>query len=170
MKESRGDIFYAAADAVCITTNGFTKANGQAVMGRGCAHKAVTIFPNLPYLLGNKLRNEGNVVHELLESLDRTILLSYPVKPVSKTYHPDSVVKHMVGKFKEGSQVPGWACKADIDLIQESAKQLVALTDLRGWKTVVLPRPGCGAGELDWNTVKPILENVLDDRFTCMTF
>ena len=37
MKEIRGDLFTQEADTICITTNGFVKANGECVMGRGCA-------------------------------------------------------------------------------------------------------------------------------------
>jgi hypothetical protein len=36
---------------------------------------------------------------------------------------------------------------------------------------VVLPRPGCGAGELDWTRfVRPALTALLDDRFVAITF
>jgi len=37
MKELRGNLFHTPCDVICITTNGFVKRNGEAVMGRGCA-------------------------------------------------------------------------------------------------------------------------------------
>ena len=41
--------------------------------------------------------------------------------------------------------------------------------DAYGWETVVLPRLGCGLGQLRWDDVKPILERYLDDRFIVLT-
>lgn len=170
MLEAKGDIFAAECDAVCITTNGFIKANGECVMGRGCAKAAAQQVPGLPAILGKKLKAHGNRVLPLWEQNGVT-LLSFPVKPVSRPWErDDQVVTHMRGKFREGSTVPGWACVASLDIIVASAVQLRDITDDHGWQNVVLPRPGCGAGELSWHTVKPFLEEVLDDRFICMTF
>jgi len=65
---------------------------------------------------------------------------------------------------------PGFLAKADLDIIVKSAKELVKLTDDEGYKSVVLPRPGCGAGELKWEDVKPHLEEIFDDRFFIITY
>ena len=100
---------------------------------------------------------------------DTPAIISYPVKPITKicTSH-DDYVSHM--KFKIGDVICGWACKADINIIKQSANELVILTDTLGFSDVILPYVGCGAGELDWEQVKPILSDILDDRFTCMTY
>lgn len=169
MKEAKGNIFYTDCDAVCITTNGFIKANGENVMGRGCALEAARMIPQLPKILGTKIRNNGNRVHILYEQ-NNTFLCSFPVKPGSVQFNGTNVVNHMQSKFKVGDYVPGWAAKADPKIIQHSAIQLKELADQMNWKTVVLPRPGCGAGELKWADIKPLLEEILDDRFICMTF
>lgn len=170
MREAKGDIFKAEADAVCITTNGFTKANGECVMGRGCAKAAAQQVPGLPAILGKLIQEHGNRVLRLWEQ-NGVALLSFPVKPVSREWrHPESVVAHMRSKFGPGSTVPGWACVASLDIIVASAHQLADMASNQGWQNIVLPRPGCGAGELEWYTVKPFLEGILDDRFTCMTF
>ena len=169
MKEAKGNIFYTECDAVCITTNGFVKANGENVMCRGCALEAARIIPQLPKILGDKIRNNGNKAHVLYEQ-NNTFLCSFPVKPASIQFDETNVVNHMQSKFKVGDFVPGWAAKADPEIIYQSACELRALADEHDWKTIVLPRPGCGAGELNWSDIKPILEEILDDRFICMTF
>ena len=34
------------------------------------------------------------------------------------------------------------------------------------FSSVLLPKPGCANGGLNWEQVKPLLEQYLDDRFT----
>lgn len=170
MKEKRGNIFYEECDALCITTNGYVKKTGEAVMGKGCALEAVKELPQLPKILGYHLRTYGNRVQYLM-SVNNLAVLNFPVKPDSAIYDTGlKMVQHMLNKFSLGDVVPGWALKADTAIIVESCEQLVEMTDAYGWKKVVLPRPGCGAGELDWKEIKPILEEYLDDRFVVMTF
>lgn len=166
MKEAKGDLFSIACDALCVTTNGFVKSNGEAVMGRGCAKQLAQLWPDTPKVLGRLLLTHGNRMHVI--SAGEPAVLSFPVKPVSKICEGNDHVSHM--SFKPGDVIPGWACKADIEIIKQSAHQLVELTDRMGYRTVILPRPGCGAGELDWETVRPVLAEILDDRFTCYTF
>lgn len=167
MKEAKGNIFKTECDALCITTNGFVKGNGAAVMGRGCAKEAARLIPTLPEIVGKAIKTNGNICQIVLAK--NISLLVFPVKPVSKICcDGNDHVSHM--SFKPGDVIPGWACKADIEIIKQSAYQLVELTDKHGWQTVILPRPGCGAGELSWDEVKPVLEQILDDRFICMTF
>lgn len=170
MREARGNIFEAECDAVGITTNGFVKVDGRAVMGRGCAKVAADMIPIIPMMLGQKLNQEGNHVH-IIHEQNGVDLFTFPVKPKWREYHvPEDVVKHMQDKFSAGDKVPGWASSAIPKLIEQSAHELVELTNKKGWEVVVLPRPGCGAGELDWNEIKPLLDPILDDRFICMTF
>lgn len=66
MRIEKADLFTYQCDAACITTNGFIKANGEAVMGRGCALEAAQAFPNVPKLLGALITSKGNRVHQLL--------------------------------------------------------------------------------------------------------
>lgn len=177
--------FYASPDAICITTNGFVKRNREAVMGRGCALEAAKRIPELPSLLGHRIQLDGLEVTRLTEvavsinTLEEPIhhpleIVAFPVKPagikINHEHHLRWVVKHMRNKFKVGDSVPGWACIADKELIERSAEQLDAMADEQNWNTVILPRPGCGAGELKWEDIKPILEEVLDDRFFVITY
>lgn len=111
----------------------------------------------------------------ILDKIDDTYIVSFPVKPVSFTIQhleeiETKVVRHMQAKFRVGSVVPGWAAKADPTLIVESARQLFELANKYDIESVALPRPGCGAGELHWNDICGALEPILDDRFTAYTF
>lgn len=142
--EVTGDLWDYPADIRCITTNGFVKKNGECVMGRGCAFEAKTRWPELPRQLGNILKINGNVVSFLRDFPDNP-LLSFPVKH-------------------------NWWERADIALIEKSARDLRTLIDGLGANVVVLPRPGCGNGQLNWDDVRPILAPILDDRFHVITF
>ena len=170
MKELRGNLFHTPCDVICITTNGFVKRNGEAVMGRGCAAQLAKLIPDTPNILGYSIRHNGNVVVPLCSTSDGRTVVAFPVKPAWREYHvPEDVVAHMRNKLRVGTSVPGWASTAIPTIIEESCKQLVALADSSGWTNVLLPRPGCGAGELIWEDIKPILGKYLDDRFTVVT-
>lgn len=169
MKDVRGNLFQYPADAICITTNGFVKSNGEAVMGKGCALEATRLMPGLAQRVGSALKIHGNKV-QIIGELEGKPVIIFPVKPKSKPYAPGVPVQHMAGKFEAGDQVPGWACKAEMSIITRSAHELTSLADKEGWSTILIPRPGCGAGELDWNNVGFELREILDERFYAITF
>lgn len=169
MKEAKGDMFFVECDALVVTTNGYVKTTGECVMGRGCAKQAAKIDPEIPRLLGTQIRKHGNNVNIICERNGVT-LVSYPVKPSSVVYDGTNVVRHIRQKLKRGQSIGGWAAVANKELIERSASQLVKLANERAWNNIILPRPGCGAGELDWADIGKMLHGVLDDRFTCMTF
>ena len=170
MQHIRGELFATDCDALVITTNGFVKANGECVMGKGCAAQAKRLMPELPRQLGNHIATNGNCVGLLQVHPSGVNVLSFPVKPVSSQSNGSNVVRHMRSQFPAGTTVPGWACVADLAIIRQSCKELKALADEHGWQTIALPRPGCGAGELSWEEVKPILEEELDERFVSVTY
>jgi len=152
MREARGNIWDLArpGDAIVITTNGFVKRNGEAVMGRGIAYEATQRDRDVALVLGHKINAFGNhpqVIH--LGAYPRDIeWLSMPVK-----HH--------------------WMEDADPRLIQRSAEELVTLVGSRprpGYRTIWMPRPGCGNGHLNWNDVRPLIEDILDDHFVVVTF
>ncbi len=145
MKEMKADLWEVEADLRVITTNPVVNARGQAVMGRGCALEAKTRIPDLEYKFAWLLQAHGNRVMRLCrDSHSGAVVASFPVK-----HH--------------------WKDAADPDLIARSARQLVELADKFGYQRVVVPRPGCGNGKLAWQHIKPILEGILDDRFTVVT-
>lgn len=171
MKEVKGDLFDIECDAICVSTNGFVTKSGKCVMGKGCAKQAAEFFPETPKLLGDRIKKYGNVVNKI-RHFEGVAILSFPVKPVTSicVTVKSQVVKHMQYLYKMGDEVPGWACVANIDIIEQSARQLVEMTDKNGWNKVLIPFVGCGAGELCWSDVKPVLDKILDDRFVAVTF
>lgn len=142
MKEATGDLWTFPADWRVITTNGFVKRNGECVMGRGCAFEAKSRFKDLPAELGLRIKMQGNHASRFGEYN----LITFPVKH-------------------------NWFEKADPDLIVRSARELENAMRIKdGIKgTVVMPRPGCGNGQLKWEDVKPLIE-FLPDNVTVITF
>lgn len=140
------DIFRITNDtntAVCVTTNGMVKRDGNAVMGAGIAKQANQLF-RCSRLLGNLLATHGNHVFNL------GIVQAY-------------------GKFYNLFTFPtkhDWRDGSDLALIEQSAIELVRLCNRLCIHKCYLPPVGCGLGGLDWETqVKPILEPILDNRF-----
>ncbi|MCK9470137.1 MAG: ADP-ribose-binding protein [Bacilli bacterium] len=127
-------------EVACITTNGFVKKNGDAVMGRGIAKEAAIKYPQLPTMLGDKLKENGNKVQSI-DKIRNTILCAFPVKH-------------------------NWYEEADINLIRKSCKELMDIINKHDVKSVLLNMPGVGNGKLDFNTVKFAIEELLDDRVT----
>lgn len=127
--------YHVGGIPICITINGAVRKDGACVMGRGIAAQAAQKFPMLPYTIGKRLRAFPMEV----EWIEQYGLFTFPVKFL-------------------------WHQPADLGLIETSAVQLRNLVNDLGFKTVGLPRPGCGNGGLEWEVVKPHL-HVLDDRF-----
>lgn len=150
MIEVKGELWDYDADVYVITTNGAVRKDGAAVMGRGCALEAKSVDPGCEYRLGARIAQSGNHCfnfgHFMKDSRTRE-LWSFPVK-----HH--------------------WKQKADLDLIQRSAEDIVFALSLMSYPvdTVVIPRPGCGNGGLDWADVRPRIESILDDRFHVITW
>ena len=137
MLEIVGDLWHEhkKGAVIAITTGGMVSKTGKALMLNGCAKQAADRYPDLINILGSLLINHGNHVFDLGRRI-----VSFPVE--SDPY-----------------QCP------DINLIDQSCRELVELADYKGWQTIVVPRPGCGVGGLTWVEVRPILENCFDDRF-----
>ena len=121
---------------IAVTTNGWIKRDGSAVMGRGTAKRATELVPGIAARLGAHLVREGNVPW---------------IDPVSGIV--TIPVKHI------------WNEPADLALIADSLKRLPALIEANGITKLHLPRPGCGNGKLKWEGVRPVCAALLDDRF-----
>lgn len=167
MRELTCNMLNTECDVLVVTTNGFVKANGECVMGKGIAKQIANIDPSIPKLLGSLIRTNGNIV-QYITDIDGIKIVAFPVKPISAISDGTNYVSHM--SFPIGSKIPGWACKADISIIEASLLQLADLVLPYNANTILCPRFGCGAGELSWETVKPIAERYLDDTFIACTF
>lgn len=138
MHEVAGDLWdwHDAGLWLVVTTNGDVNRRGMAIMGRGVAAQAALRYPALPELLAERLK-EGNYLNDFWPFR----LITFPVK-----HH--------------------WHDTADLELIERSCQELVDLVTRGSLPTpVVLPRPGCGNGGLDWAVVRPVVAALLDDRF-----
>ena len=140
-----GNIFdyIGDADVICATTNGIVKANGELVMGAGVAKAFADKYPDMPNVLGKKVKANGNIVYQGGED-NGTLLLSFPTK----------------NNFKDN---------ADINLIIKSAKRLLSFANKRQWKKIIIPSPGTGLGELSKEEVYNELNKIFDDRFYIIT-
>lgn len=145
MIDVTGDLWEYTAEVHGITTNGALRKDGACVMGRGCAAQAKERYPGIEYKLGERIRQYGNRCFYMRYQLFDAIL-TFPVK-----HH--------------------WREKADIELIKKSCGEAMEMADRFGWHTVVLPRPGCGNGGLDYyEDVLPEIALLLDDRFRVITY
>lgn len=140
MRQASGDLWRLPGDARCITVNGATRGDGTAVMGRGTAAQAAQRWPSLPRILGESIRRRGNHVTDVFMP-GEPMLIAFPVK-----HH--------------------WRQRADLALIGRSCGELMDLADRLDLGTILLPRPGCGNGQLDWAEVGPAIAPLLDDRVT----
>lgn len=145
-KELQADFWDQGYGYGCITTNGYVTNDGLAVMGRGIAKQAAEKFTDIRRVLGYLIRSRGNHVHVLPfkwhDYDDVMVLVSFPVKHV-------------------------WNEKADLELIKRSCSELMEMLPKNEY--VFLPRPGCGNGQLDWETqVKPVCQKYLDQRVTIL--
>lgn len=144
MLEEVGNLWKLPADVRCVTTNGDINSQGKAIMGSGCALEAKKLYPNIDLHFAKLLSVLGHHVYPLWVE-EATVVLSFPTKH------------------------NWWKQPADINLIRRSCEELMEIMDPE-WKRVLLPRPGCGAGQLKWEDVKPIIGEILDDRIIVVTY
>lgn len=146
---------------VCVTTNGFVTTNHKGVMGRGNALAMSTLIPNLKEHLGKYLIQYGNNVGFIY---DRVI--AFPVKPDYCNWN-DALEKYKRVNSKSLKKVPGFYCKADVNLIKRSVEQLSELIKQYNLKQVYLPIPGIGNGELSMKQVEDSLEFLPEEVIIC---
>lgn len=139
MIEIFGNIWNIDCDVRCITTNGCLSTSGHAIIGKGIALSAKLKYPGIEIELGLLIKRFGNNVFELSNRL-----ASFPTKN-------------------------NWRDKSDLDLIQKSCHQIVDIANKKKYSKIVIPRPGCSNGQLEWSLVKEAIKDILDNRFFIIT-
>lgn len=148
-------------DAAVCTTNQIVTARGYLVMGGGIAREFRDNFPGIDREWGARIsrdlmHNPGKEYNDLLICTRNEDCLygekrwAYPVEyliglPTKRNYEDDSPE----------------------ELVIKSCKGLKYLANSMGWEHVLLTRPGCGLGGLDWKDIKKKI-SFLDDRFVVM--
>jgi len=151
IKTERGSIWaYEKTHALVIPTNIGWKAKDQSnVMGRGLAQQAAKKYPDFQLWFGRECAARREATPVLL--YPDAHLIAFPVKPLN----PDAPWM-------------SWKSKADLKLIERSAKQL---SELKVDRPVAVSMVGCGNGGLDMADVRPILDRYLSrDEFTLILF
>jgi len=137
-EESTEDLWdlYLKGYPACITTNCVRKSDGMAVMGAGIALQAARRYPDIAVNLGNILEINGD--HPAFAHIGHD-LYSFPTKI-------------------------DWRKESDVDLIVQSAKEMMEFVRSNKINRIVLPRPGCANGKLYWSDMSKALKNILDGR------
>jgi len=141
MKEITGNIWDQPATIICITTNEIVRTDGALVMGRGIAKQCVRRNPGIQFYFGELVKNNGSIF-QVTQYLDRPsgrLLALFPVKQHWKQY-------------------------AKLAIIEQSAAALGNFAYHQRDTIFLLPRPGCGNGGLEWDEVKPRIEQLLPDN------
>jgi len=147
LKEIKGNFWSVAHEyeLILITTNGIVKQDGTLVMGAGMAKQAADRFTFLPKLFGFGVKRSGNIPLFVNLKEYNFLIGSFPTK----------------NHFKDDS---------DINLIKQSAANILSQVNTRGINKILTTRPGCGLGRLNWTDVKTVLKDVgWDDRFTIIS-
>lgn len=137
-----GDLWVKHQDGhhIVIPINQERKNNGLAVMGSGLAHEAAVQFPQLPFWLGEQLRQ----VH----------------------WHGSRCYWHEDYRLIMFPTKAKWREPSTLSLIKASCSGLLKIVGSLEWNQrttglVYMPKLGCGCGRLNWNEVRPALEREL---------
>jgi len=138
MKFIQDNIFNITCDALFIPTNGSIKKNGDAVMGKGLAKQTADKWPHIPARLGCLLQ-DGNHTYCLYQR-ERGHIYSFPTKN-------------------------NWQEKASLKLIEQSLNELNILVETHNWNKILLPKIGCGCGQLNWESqVLPLIKRTITEK------
>lgn len=133
-----GDMFGEPAEAIVNTVN------CVGVMGKGVALEFKRRWPE-NFRAYKRLCDAGKLypgkmfifqMGDLLENMDRQFLINFPTK------------QH-------------WKAKSKIEYVEHGLDDLAYQVRELGIKSLVMPPLGCGNGGLDWNDVRPLIEEKL---------
>jgi len=167
MKERKTDLFETIyeedVDAICVTTNSQYTRQGPAAMGGGCAGVCARRWPETASKLGKLLRTIGANVPFVIGAVDKDGNYLAPNREGIRNKEYNCLIFSFptIHNIIDGS---------NLDLIKQSAMLLKDYVEQFDLKSVMLPRPGVGIGGLSWSDVKAVIEPILDDRFTIVSF
>lgn len=189
MREEKGDIWTFIKENkvnfILCPVNGWINDKTKKVpFGAGFAAQIKEKYPGVEALLasfilsyekrdGYTRAEKANIPYIIEYPLGGDpVIVSFPSKPQWCWDVYDLISKYrpaVIGPVEEsGGPWPGWQSKSLITLIARSAKLFRAyIDDLQSSEPLitVLPRVGCGLGELRWEEVKGILNKYFDERF-----
>ena len=127
----KGNIFESPAKTLVNTVN------TAGAMGKGLAKEFKRLFPDM-FKSYQRLCEAGkfNVGQLWLYTTPNKWVLSFPTK------------KH-------------WRQPSEIEYVESGLQTFVEHFDTLRIESIAFPRLGCGNGELDWTTVKPLMESYL---------
>jgi hypothetical protein len=140
---------YEYTSTIGIPTNGYIAKNGSGVMGRGLALQAKNRYKGIERNLGDLIKTQGNVVGYIWKNPN---ILAIPVKPshllIETTEDFKQVLPRVRNLYDIGFVVPGFHCRASIDIIERSLQQLILFITEHNISSVHIPMLGCGNGDL----------------------
>lgn len=143
---------YKGKDIVgkCFTSNGVVKKDGDLIMGAGVAKAFRDNYGYSATVAGDYVRRFGNHVHDLGFFIKTNMYIDRVITFPTKHHFKD---------------------QSDIDLIIQSCKELTALIESGklGDGLVLLPKPGCSNGGLDWDEVSKVIKPHLHEDVIIIT-
>lgn len=159
MIEIRGEYFKHTKDndynAYVCTTNTVLKKDGSLVMGAGIAKEFANLYKSIPKKWGREI--------QIREEFNRE--KSHIIVTPMSYYVEKNIYVYGINFMVAFPTKHHWKDPSDINLIIKSSKGLKYFADCMGWSKVLMTRPGCGCGGLNWSDVKREIEPYLDDRF-----
>lgn len=166
MKEIIGDLFSFVledgVDAICIPTSANYTSRGLAIMDFGNAKICAERWPETSKRLGKMLIALKTNVPFIIGAVDIDGKYLEPTRDLKKDKRFKSFIFSfpIINKFKDGT---------NIQLIRQSATLLKDYVNQFNLTHVISPRIGVDVGDLLWSDVKPIIEIILDDRFSIIS-
>jgi macro domain-containing protein len=167
MKETKGNLFdlmlHDGVDGIGILTNQNYTLDGRACMSGGCAKECADRFPQTSFRLAKCLKNFGTNVPFVIGAVDVEGKYLEPNHKMIK----GKQFKSLIFSFPTINDL---MVGASLELIKNSSQEMVNMANRYDLAGIVVPRMGCGIGGLSWTDVKQVVEPILDNRFTIVSF
>ena len=172
MKEKTGNITELKHyDAIVVPSHGYITISGDAFTVDGPALDVSLKWDSYRKYLGRMVMMHGSHVYMITsEKKDKvrlghyrlkSHLVHFPIQPVGGISKEVNVQAKFRAQYKQGFPVPGWAMKVDMDLVTQSAKELVELAKARKWKKVAIAQPE--VSDDTWKKIRKKLRKYLKD-------